>query len=445
MKTKRNFSHVASHFTLALPLIALTLGMPEIRGATTISDGTSNTILIGENTRFNNGSSGALGDVVIDVDQVIDLPPNGILHFRSLTVSFGSTLRFKRNALNTPVFILSQQDVVIEGTIDVSGNQSPNDTPTGGAGGPGGFDGGKPGFSEVPPGAGYGPGAGRGGNTDGNAPDAAGSGSYATVSASFQNQNKGSTYGSKLLIPLIGGSGGGGTIGAPGRGGGGGGGAILVSSNTRILISGHIFAIGGPSNGGPGNGGSGGAVRLLAPQVAGGGEINVLTPNDWGGRGRIRVDTLDRAQLRLNFQPVSALSVGANMFAFPPVVPKLDIIEVAGAAVPVGSGPVSFQLPFGSDPNRTIKVQASGWGRVVPIKIVLTPDSGTPTTFAARIDNSGTTLPPASTGQIPVGFGDGSVRTITPSVASVPVVFPINTLVTIQCWNTPAGEVLQIP
>ena len=167
-------------------------------------------------------------------------------------------------------------------------------------------------------------------------------------------------------------------------------------------------------------------MRLVAPQVAGGGQINVLTPNDWAGHGRIRVDTLDRDQLRLSFQPVTSLSVGANMFIFPATVPTLDIVEVAGTAVPIGSGPVHFQLPFGSDPNRTIKVQARGWDRVVPIKIVMTPDSGVPTEFTAQIDNR-------SDGTVPAG--DGSVRPINSTVVSVPVVFPVNTLVTIQCWN----------
>lgn len=441
MKTKRKFICAAGRSGLALSMTCLLLatsGPLEALGAA-ITDGTSNTILIGEGTRFNSGSLGTLGDVVVDVDQVMDLAPNGLLHCKSLTVSFGATLRFRRNALNTPVYILAQQDVVVEGTIDVSGSQAPNDTPTGGAGGPGGFDGGKPGFSEVPPGAGYGPGAGKGGGTDSNTAEAAGSGSYATVSPSFLSQNKGNTYGSKLLIPLVGGSGGGGTTGAPGRGGGGGGGAILIASNTRILVSGRVLALGGGNNGAAGNGGSGGAVRLLAPEVAGGGEINVFAPNDWAGRGRIRVDTLDRAQLRLRFQPVESLSVGANMFVFPAVVPTLDIVEVAGAAIPAGSGPVSFQLPFGSDPNRTIKVQAKGFGRIVPIKIVLTPDSGAPVTFTGEIDNR--TSAPGTVvigGGIPVQTGDGSVRIITTSVASVPVVFPVNTLVTIQCWNTPS-------
>jgi hypothetical protein len=243
---------------------------------------------------FDNGSTGALGDLVVEADATIALPEDGVLHYRSLRVNSGSTLRFTRNAYNTPVYILCQQEAVIEGVINVSGSVSPNNSPTGGTSGPGGFEGGKPGFSDVPPGAGYGPGAGKGGSVNSHAAEGAGSGSYATVSSIWNNPNKGQTYGSRLLIPLIGGSGGGGSAGSPGRGGGGGGGAILISSNTRIEHTGSILALGGGPNGAGGNGGSGGAVRLVAPVVSGDGVVDVRTPSNYAGDGRIRVDTIDR-------------------------------------------------------------------------------------------------------------------------------------------------------
>ncbi len=437
MKTHPIPVHHTDRLRLALLCFVATLISTTTDRAATpggISDGTSNTILIGEGVggRFDNRSTGVLGEVVIDENKSIELPLDGILHFKSLKVLPDKTLSFTRNAHNTPVYILSQGDVSIEGVINISGSRAPENTPTGGLGGPGGFDGGKPGFGEVPPGAGYGPGGGKGGNTDSHSKGGAGSGSYSTVSPAWSNPNKGAIYGSKLLIPMIGGSGGGGAAGTPGKGGGGGGGAVLVSSNTRILISGKIFSNGGAANGAGGNVGSGGAVRLVAPQVAGTGEINVNTQNDWAGHGRIRVDTLDRSQLRLNFQPLDSLSVGANMFVFPPLVPKLDVIEVAGNVIQPGSGPVTLQLPFGSDPNLTVKIKATGWNRIVPIQVVLTPDSGAPTVFKAQIDNR--------------LLADGSVRIVgfpNSSTVSVPVVFPVNTLVTIHCWNVPStGEIL---
>jgi hypothetical protein len=216
-----------------------------------------------------------------------------------------------------------------------------------------------------------------------------------------------------LLIPLVGGSGGGGTVGTPGRGGGGGGGALLISSNVRIQHTGRIVANGGGANASGANMGSGGAVRLVAPVVAGTGEINVNASNDWGGRGRIRVDTIDRNDLRFNFQPVDSLSVGANLFIFPQPLPRLDVINVAGTVIAEGSGPVQIQLPFGSSPNRTVTVRARDWGRVVPIQVVLTPDSGVPIKIDSEIDNT----------------------TQNPAEAAVPVVLPANNLVTVQVWT----------
>ena len=152
---------------------------------------------------FDAGSNGSLGDVVITTNTTLKLPDDGKLHFKNLTVNSGVTLSFNRNVHNTPVFILSQSNVVVDGTISVDGaNLTVN---TGGLGGPGGFDGGKPGFgAEVPPGFGYGPGGGPAGRNSCNqvAGDAM-SGSY----GSQLNALSGSTYGNTLLIPMVGGSG----------------------------------------------------------------------------------------------------------------------------------------------------------------------------------------------------------------------------------------------
>ena len=354
---------------------------------------------------FNAGSNGSLGDVVIDANTTLDLPPDGKLHYRTLTVNSGVRLNFRRNQNNTPVFILSQGDVIINGTIDVNGSAAPAG-PTGGLGGPGGFDGGKPGFGEALPGHGYGPGGGPAGDTSCSSTAAAGGG-YGSSSVI----SSGSTYGSPLLVPLIGGSGGGGSSGQPGLGGGGGGGAILIAANSRIAVSGTIESRGGVQRNCV-NGGSGGAIRLVATKVEGGGLIDVR-PVSNGGLGRIRVDTIDRSNLTLNFQSSAVTTVGGNLFTFPAVVPRLDTVEVAGNAVPVGSGPVTFNLPFGSTPSRTVKIQAKDFGRVVPVRVVLTPDSGAPATFDAEIDNT----------------------SVNPATVQIPVTVPVNTLVTIHAWT----------
>jgi hypothetical protein len=71
---------------------------------------------------FSSGSNGSYGPMVITDPNVtmIDLPPDGILHCTTIHVAAGSTLRFRRNSANTPVYLLATGDVTIDGAIDVS-------------------------------------------------------------------------------------------------------------------------------------------------------------------------------------------------------------------------------------------------------------------------------------------------------------------------------------
>ena len=360
---------------------------------------------------FDAGSNGTLGDVIITTNTTLNLPDDGKLHFKNLTVNSGVTLSFNRNARNTPVFILSQSNVVVDGTINVDGgDRSAN---TGGLGGPGGFDGGKPGFgAEVPPGFGYGPGGGVAGNNSGcGGTDRPQNGSYGTLGFSATN----GIYGNTLLIPLVGGSGGGGGQGSA-TGGGGGGGAVLIAANTRIAIGGTVSAR-GALGGACDNAGSGGAIRLVSFRVEGSGTLTTQggnTPNrgfGTGGDGRVRVDTVIRTGLNFTISGVS--TIGGNLLVFPTTVPTLNVTEAAGNTIPNGSGPIVFTLPFGSSTNRTIKIQARDFARNVPIRVTLTPDSGDKRTFDAQVDNT----------------------TVNPAVVDVPVTVPVNTLVTVHCWT----------
>ncbi len=367
--------------------------------------------LYGQN--FDAGSDGSLGDVVITNNATLNLPPDGKLHFRSLTVNSGNTLRFNRNARNTPVFVLAQTEVVVNGAINIDGGaQAVN---TGGFGGPGAFDGGKPGFGpEVPSGFGYGPGGGSSGSQPSgvcSVPGIPPAGSYGTLGFGATN----GVYGNALLIPLVGGSGGGGGQGST-AGGGGGGGAILIAANNRVAISGSIQARGG-FGGACDNAGSGGAIRLVSFKVEGAGTLDAeggRTPNrgpGTGGNGRVRIDTVIRTGLNFNIAGVS--SIGGNLLVFPPAVATLNVIEAAGNAVPLGSDPIVFTLPFGSTTNRTIRIQAQDFARNVPIRVTLTPDSGAKRVFDAEVDNT----------------------TVNPAVLDVPVTVPVNTLVTVHCWT----------
>jgi hypothetical protein len=354
---------------------------------------------------FDAGSDGSLGDVVIATSTNLDLPPDGKLNFKSLTINGGATLGFNRNARNTPAYILSQTEIVVNGTITVDG--ATRTVNTGGAGGPGGFDGGKPGFgAEAPPGDGYGPGGGHSGvNSCSDETGTAEGGGYGTTRSAFS----GSTYGNTTLIPLIGGSGGGGGANDPNGGGGGGGGAIMLAANNRVAVNGTIFARGG-GGGFCLNGGSGGAIRLVSFKVEGAGLLDARSQGN-AGQGRLRVDTVIRTSLNFNLQGAS--TIGGNLLVFPPTVPSLAVIQAAGNNIPEGSNPVGFTLPFGSSTNRTIRIQARDFGRNLPIRVTLTPDSGAKRVFDAAVDNTA----------------------VNPAVVDVPVTVPVNTLVTVQCWT----------
>ncbi len=309
------------------------------------------------------------------------------------------------------MYLLATSNVTINGTIDVSGG--PGDGLAPGRGGPGGFDGGYPGLdANTPPGAGVGPGGGLpGGACCGSS--SGGAGGYGTLGGPTTSTNKGAAYGSPLLIPLVGGSGGGGQNGTI-WGGGGGGGAILIGSNTRIDINASVSirASGGATCiGGAGNGGSGGAIRLVAPLVTGGGGIQAIGTCN-GGDGRIRIDTTSRRSVTFSSSP--AASIGANLAVFPTPLPRLDIVEAAGTTIAEGTGgPVTVQLPFGSSSNRTVTVQARDFNASVPINVVLTPDSGPRQVYATTIDN----------------------QTSNPAQAVVNVTIPVNVVVTVNAWT----------
>jgi len=361
---------------------------------------------------FDAGSTGADGPLNVTANTTLNVPSNGVFNFTTVTVNGGMTLTFNRNALNTPVYLLATSNVTVNGIIDVSGGPGNGLSP--GRGGPGGFDGGYPGLdANTPPGGGVGPGGAPGGAPCCTA-SSAGAGGYSTQGGPTQSTNRGATYGSPLLIPLVGGSGGGGQSAGTIWGGGGGGGAILIGSNTRIDVNstGAIRANGGATCiGGAGNGGSGGAIRLVAPLVTGTGNLQAIG-NCNGGDGRIRIDTTSRRSVVFSSTP--AASIGANLAVFPSVVPRLDIIDAAGTAIPEGNpGPVTIQLPFGSSSNRTVTVQARDFNAVVPISLVLTPDSGRQQVYQASIDNAAA----------------------NPAQATIDVTVPVNVVVSVNAWT----------
>lgn len=351
---------------------------------------------------FDSGSNGSDGALNVTTNIALPLPPDGIFHYTTINVASGVTLTFEPNPLNTPVYLLATGNITVAGTIDVVGEGGTTSSGGGGVSGPGGFNGGHPSVGGGVPGDGFGPGAGTGGLGGAFDSDVPGSAGYGTPGTGPVNTSPplGVTYGSPLLIPLVGGSGGG---GGPLFGGAGGGGAILLSSNTQVNIDGSIRANGGrntgnstfDSNNQTGQA-SGGAIRIVAPLVSGDGNLSVArgssnSGGNYGGHGRVRIDLIDRSQYQLSLTPnVSELfSMGAFMTVFPPNLPKLDILNVAGKVIVAGS-PANVLVDFGSPASQPITVQATdfpGTG-LLPIDIVLTPDIGPRVVVPAEIDLS---------------------------------------------------------
>ncbi len=355
---------------------------------------------------FDAGSTGALGDLLVTNAVTITLPPDGVLHYKRVEITPDGSVSFVKNALNTPVTLLAQEEVIIAGDILLDGSAPSGGDP--GRGGPGGFDGGRGAIGGQPGGNGKGPGGGRPANDND-----AGPGAYATRGAlgGTRNETGGDVYGDPLLLPIIGGSGGAGYDNGF-SGGGGGGGAILIASSARISLptTGRgIFARGAqvPAY----NDGSGGAIRLVAPIVEGIGTLNANGGNE-GGAGRVRLDTPNAGEAKLNIGGV--WTIGALMLTKLPVEPKLNLLKLGDKDIPQdAAGTVNVIFPNGTPAERVVRVQAKDFGSVVPIRVALTPDYGARVIVDAEIDNTAAGV----------------------ATKDIPVTFPLNVVVAVNVWT----------
>lgn len=374
------------------------------------------------------GSTGADGAFNPTVNTELTLPPSGVFNFTSVNIPAGVTVTFKKNTANTPVVWLASGNVTIAGNVYLMGGDSTNVGASGngtlgddglpGAGGPGGYDGGRGGLvdgSRVG-GAGLGPGGGTGGTVGnsnisyralGGAGGGFGASGACSVGCSTWGNNAsygiysagGAVYGSNLLLPLIGGSGGGGGAAGTsfaGSGGGGGGGAILIASSGTVTVSGLIYAYGGTTgassgagSGGTGGGGSGGAIRIVATTIAGNGAINAdgrgvggnandgYTNGGAGGVGRIR---LEAESITRTAATTPAFSTGIPGPLFIAGAPTLAIASVAGVAAPATpTGNADITLPANTPNPVTVVFNTTGVPPGNTIKFTLTPAYGAPT------------------------------------------------------------------
>jgi len=132
---------------------------------------------------------------------------------------------------------------------------------------------------------------------------------------------------------------------------------------------------------------------------------------DTAGHGYIRIDTIDRSGIQLGFDPLAALTIGSFMLVFPPVVPRLDVIEVAGRAIAPGA-PAEILLPPGTDPNQTIVVRGSDFVGAQAIEVALVPSNGPRQVYDAEIDMS-----------------------TNPDQVTVDVAFPVNVRTRVWAWT----------
>src|SRR3989454_10162991 len=75
---------------------------------------------------FNSGSTGADGAfnpscTPTPCTVTVTLPPSGVFNFTTINVPVNITVKFTKNADNTPVTVLASGNVTIAGIIDVSG------------------------------------------------------------------------------------------------------------------------------------------------------------------------------------------------------------------------------------------------------------------------------------------------------------------------------------
>jgi hypothetical protein len=387
---------------------------------------------------FNSGSTGADGALSPTSGTVtLTLPPSGVFNFTIINIPSSVTVRFTRNAANTPVTLLATGAVTIAGTINIGGGNGGNGvsgtslSANNGLGGPGGFDGGtgSNGIAATVGGAGLGPGGGLGTGTG-----SGGGGGFGSVGGNgTQSGIGGAVYGTETLLPLIGGSGGAGggaSFGNSAGGGAGGGGAILIASSGTITFTGSIIATGGNggsggggSSPGAGGGGSGGAIRLAASAITGtngfldvrGGNAGSVSGGSGGGGGvgRIRIEAVSNtAVVNANTVPPS---VGQPSVVALSSGPGLAITSVGGISAPA-SPAASFAAPDITLPAGTtnpVAVTIAGANIPAGTAVTLTVSGQTGGSTSTTATLSGTTASTTASASVTIPTNRPSVLMAT--------------------------------
>jgi hypothetical protein len=391
--------------------------------------------------QFSSGSTGADGTFNPSADVTIQLPPSGVFNYTTVNIPAGIQVTYIRNALNTPVTILATGNVTISGQLFVSG--STGSGRLGGQGGPGGFRGGNGGsYLDAPYGTpGDGPGGGAGGSSStANGIGGGGGGGFFQNGGNGNSSNGGTggtgglRYGTRTLLPLIGGSGGGGSgIGASsqnvGSGGGGGGGAILIASSTSIVFGAGalfekegVYARGGNQVGDDNQGGgSGGAIRLVANTISGSPCLDVAGGFGFGlggdaATGIVRVEGFNLGGLSPQCSTSSITQSEPNpvTIANSPTLRIASVGGVAAPANPLGSSnaPPDVVVPTSVANPVQVVVNATNLPSGTAIQVKLTPETGDPTTVAGTLTGNAS----SSTATVSMALPTGGVSVIRATV-----------------------------
>lgn len=360
-----------------------------------------------------NGSDGALNLTtpgVIEFDPATFNPPldpdgDNVYHFTTITIGAGVTVRLTSRKINAPVFWLTTKEVQIDGTIDLNGENgiavgSTFESRLRAMPGAGGYAGGVAAFGSSPAEPGEGPGGGRAGTFGGG-------GGYAGVGGC----NGGAAYGNDFLVPLLGGSGGGGNNQG---GGGAGGGALLIASSQSIAVTGTVRANGGHIGSSFSGGGSGGAIRLAAPLINGGGFL-LAEPggaNCPGSNGRIRLEAFQNQMTRgASPQAVLALPYGVFLPASQP--PSVRVVSIDGKPV-LPSPTASLTLPdvvLNKATPVTVNIEAHHIPPGTIVKLLLFSDQGaTQSIDSTPLVGTEATSTATATITVPLGYSRGYVR-----------------------------------
>src|SRR4051794_21507101 len=98
--------------------------MKTIKNIIAVAIFTGCSLYIGSPQAFSSGSDGSYGAMNIVSNTTLPLPPDGRFNCSTIQVASGVTLKFTRNALNTPAYLLATNIINIQGIISVSGENA---------------------------------------------------------------------------------------------------------------------------------------------------------------------------------------------------------------------------------------------------------------------------------------------------------------------------------